>query len=157
MEKIKFPRWKCIHYYEVWHIFSCHKKKHIKLFLWALWKEQHSKDTLFVLHVKNSPAANSASVGHLSECSHTLNKHKHQDKQTHSTFTHMRLYSYSHTHLPVSTPENSTLFLLPSLSSLLPHLSHSLAPSGDDSLACRAAPLHSAGSVFVSCSFEVLI
>lgn len=84
--------------------------------------------------------------------SHTLTDKKHRG------YSHTNIHIYvSHTHLPVSTPENSALFLLSSFSSLLPLLSRSPAPSGDDSLDCRAAPLSTTGSVFVSCSFEVLI
>lgn len=52
------------------------------------------------------------------------------------------------THLDVSTPENSTLLLLCSFSSLFPLLSHFFIPSGDDSFGCRVAPFFSTGSVF---------
>lgn len=85
------------------------------------------------------------------------NTNTRTNRHTVHSHTNMQMHVHTHTHLPVTTPENSALFLLSSFSSLLPLLSHSLAPSGDDSLGCRAAPLSSAGSVFVSCSFEVLI
>lgn len=40
-------------------------------------------------------------------------------QQTYRVFTHKYSYLYWHTHLPVSTPENSALFTLSSFSSLL--------------------------------------
>lgn len=112
-----------------------------------------SRHIFLIACMKNRPTTNSANTGHLCEYNHTLTKHT----RTHTWYIHaqMWIWLFTHTHLTVSTPENSALFLFSSFSSLLPLLS--LAPSGDDSLGCQAAPLSSVGSVFLSCSFEVLI